>query len=198
MQNTLNLRGALFLGTVLGGIMTSNATNVDCTTKLTPTLCTMLNQASSDSDTFSVMISFFPPANDTSEYCRNLDPKQDTDGMCSLRGYDSAYYAKLKSDADTMYTKFELWDTKNPTVRLTPPSSGKISHEGVVATKAIIIDLLKADYVSTIEEWEESFPVASISREIPGTKKLRSSRIFLPDGRTISDLSLVKGPYFFK
>ena len=126
--------------------------------KLTPTLCAILKQAKADSDTFSVSINFFPPAKDPSAHCRGIDPKQQPDDSCESSGYDSAYYVKLMSDAQTLFTKFELWDARRPTVRLTPPNTGTISYKGIVATKSTIVAALKEAYVSTIEDWEDYGP----------------------------------------
>ncbi len=181
--------------------MTSYATNVDCTTKITPSLCRMLNQATADSDTFSVSIIFFPPAKDTSAYCRNLDPKQNPRGSdsCELSGYNSTYYAKLKSDARTMFTKFELWDAKRPAVRLTPPDSGKRGYMGVVATKSTIIAVLKETYVSAIEDWQDYGPAHILSHTAPRNEGMgKQSESFLPNGRVVATRSLVKSPYFLK
>src|SRR6266850_1610542 len=100
MKKMATLRGALFFTSILGGILFSHASDADCA-KLTSDICQVLKKAKADSDTFSVSINFFPPAKDTSDYCKNLDPKNDPDGRCYLSGYDSAYYAKLKADAQT-------------------------------------------------------------------------------------------------
>jgi hypothetical protein len=199
MKNNVILRSALFLGSVFGTFVTSHATEVDCTTKVGPTFCAVLNQASADSDTFSVSIIFFLPTKDTSEYCRNLDPKQDTNGQCSLSGYDSAYYAKLKSDAHTMFTNFELWDAKHPTVRLTSPSSGTPYHTGIVATKATLIEVLKEGYISTISDWENYGPIKIISHAATRIEGMKSQgKSFLPNGKVISSKVPVMRRSFYK
>jgi hypothetical protein len=199
MKNKTNIKRVLFLVAVLGGMMSSFATEVACTTKVDPAFCKMLKQTNADSDTFSVSIYFFLPTKDTSEYCRNRDPKQDTNGQCSLNGYDSAYYAKLKSDAHTMFTNFELWDAKHPTVRLTSPSSGTPYHRGLVATKATLVEVLKEEYVSTIEDWEDYGPAKIISHAATRTEGMRNQgKFFLPNGKVISTKVPFLGRSYYK
>jgi hypothetical protein len=200
MENKALLKRALFLGVIFGWVVASYATEVDCTTRrVAPDLCIMLNQANADSDTFSVSIFFFQPGNDTSEFCRNRDPKLDTDGRCSLGGYDSAYYAKLKSNAHIMFTKFELWDANHPTVRLTPPDSGRNGYMGIVATKATLIEVLKEGYVATMEDWEERIPNHIISHASPRIQGMRNQgKSFLPNGRVISAKSPIKGRSYIR
>jgi hypothetical protein len=202
MEKMAILRRVFFLAAISGCITASYATKVECTTKLTPTFCAMLNQANTDWDTFSVSIFFYPPAKDTSAYCRDIDPKQNPSASdsCELSVYDSTYYAKLKSDAQSMFTKHVLWDARHYSVlRLMYPDSGVIGYMGIVANKSTIIAVLEETYVSAIEDWEEHGPAHIMSRAMPRTEKPGSRiRFFLPDGRLIASPRSVTMPYFFK
>lgn len=198
------LQRTLIIASLFGGIMISHTSALECT-KFNNLLCSMLKQSTADSDTFSVSIHFPHPAKDTSAYCRSLEPKSDTgepkwdtDGRCTLSGYDSAYYANLRTYAQTMFAKFELWDARNPTVRLTNSDTAIQGYAGIVATKSTLIQLQNEPYVSVIENWKENFPANILSHSTPKIKAVmkHQGQSYLANGKVTSKVTQVRVPSF--
>jgi hypothetical protein len=153
---------------------------IDCS-RISIPLCNELKQATSNADTFSVQIGFFYPARDTA--CRGVDPHQDTSGVCKEK-YDSAYFAGLKAQAETLFTKFELWDARHPETRLSAPSEGKVGIQGIVATKGTLIQVSQESYINSIEEWQEAEPLNIFDQGYQAQKKYEPKK-YQVDGRAI-------------
>ena len=132
------------------------ATDVNCG-RIDPDLCTTLNTAKNETDTFKVSIYFYFP--ETSIDCKDVDPKTDTTGKCKNPYEDSTYRARLRANADTLFSKFILWDFYHPNVRMHADSGAHTGFQALMGTKATLILIGQETYINRVSTWNQANPL---------------------------------------
>ena len=142
----------------LAAIAMVNAADLDCS-KIGALLCGKLKGAQSDTQMFTVLIDLYHPVLDS--ICRGQDPKDPgTDPKCANGGRDSAYLAKIKADAQKLFSTYELWDRHNPMIRLSAPAEPKEGFLDIIASKATLIKISQEPYINEVDYWDGGEPLS--------------------------------------
>jgi hypothetical protein len=154
--------------------------DIDCK-KLHGSLCDSVKASTADTDTFSISISFFHP-----EPNHSCDPRANPD--CP-NGYDSGYYAKLKTDTQKLFTTYQLWDSRNPTLRLSTPTETLTAYTAILVTKATLIKISNESFVNILEAWVNYGPATIHSNKGNQLQVKRIPNSYLSNGQNIRSLS---------